>query len=173
MQHSPFIRLALDLQIGSKIEILAQYKGKKCAGIKAIGAIKKMIVTHALEPDHCICRIQEHQVNITKTVSSQVRKNIQFLSAHISIAGIDRQIKIAFRMKLSAGRRAEQINSLNASIFFENIWQQAKVGKYGSGRFHYVLDFTSDGVIRPSAVWIRFKVFFQSSTRAMLMGEWV
>lgn len=122
MQHSPFIRLALDLQIGRKVKILAQYKRKKCAGIKAIGAIKKMIMTHTLEPDYGILRIQKHQIDITKTVSSQIGKNIHFLSAQIFIEWIDRQVKIAFSMKLPAGRGSKQIHCLNARIFFENIW---------------------------------------------------
>ena len=132
-----------------------------------------MIPTYTLKFKNSILGIQKNQIYIAKTMLGEVSKNIQFLSAHISIARIDRQVKIAFRMKLSTGRRAEQVDSLNTRIFLENIWQQAKVGKYRSGWFHHVLDFTSDGVILPSAAWIRFSVFFQSSTRAMLMGEWV
>lgn len=173
MQHSLLVRFALDLQVGKEIEILAQDEGIERAGIEAIGAIEQMIFPHAFEFDHRILCIEKDQVNVAEAVSGQVRQNVQFLGAQTCITWTNCQVKVAFGVNASARRRAKQVYSLDARIFPENIRQQTQIGKNRRGRFHDYLDRINAGVTRPSAAWIRLSVFFQSSTREMLMGEWV
>lgn len=169
LQNPLSVRFALDFQVRQKVKILTDGQRKERARVEIFGAIDETVLAHGFEAHHNVADIQKYDIHIVEAVTSQVGENIEFLFTQGGTTRYDAKVNIALGVRLAACNRTEQIDSLNIGIFFEYLWQQTQVWK---NRFH-ALDFTSDGATFRSAIYKRFSVFFQSSTRATLTGEWV
>jgi len=72
MQHSLLVRLALDIQVGSKIQELARDPGKIRSPVKVFGLIDDAIVTHNLMLQHNIVRVEDNQIDPAESGPSQI-----------------------------------------------------------------------------------------------------
>jgi hypothetical protein len=82
MEHSPFVSLTLDSQIGCEVKILSEDEREKGARIEIFSTIDQMILTDGLESKDDIRVIEKDQVDIVETETSKVCQNIQLLSAY-------------------------------------------------------------------------------------------
>lgn len=102
MQHSLFICLALDIQVGSKIQKLAHNSGKIRAPVEVFGLIDDAVVTYNLMLQYDIVRVEDHQIDPAESSTSQVGQDVdagQFTGAR---SWINRQAEVISGMQ-SAG----------------------------------------------------------------------
>jgi hypothetical protein len=104
MQDPLFIRLALDIQVGTKIQKLTHDSGKIRSPIKVFRLIDQPVMAHHLVLQHDIISVEDDQINPTESRARQIGQNIEARQLARTRSRHYRQIEVALCVKPAGDR---------------------------------------------------------------------
>jgi hypothetical protein len=117
----------LHVQVRKKIQILPHDARIQRAPIEVRGRIDQFIQTHCFIPRNDIIGVQEHQIDITESVTRQVRQKVKLSRSQRRAARDDGQVQVAAGMRGATRQRTKQIDGLDVGIPLKDAMQSGDI----------------------------------------------